>query len=477
MSDSKDAQEEEPIDVEFTSAEPAEAKPASGGGGPGWIGLMSVGVVAALAGGAIGVVAGGTGGRYAQASEVAVDISKLEETDRDIRESIAQVQQSLRGAEIRLQSLQASNDEQISSTEGLLADLNADVETLKTRYRSLIGAAAVEGDAPDGGDGENGSPAESDGSETDAGALPEPAFTLAGLMDRLESIESVDAGTGGASTQGLTRSVAALQERTSQLEAVDIELREAMAARTALIERLEDDVETLEASLNTVSNKVETHSDQLDAGEVASQEMLEDVTSEVEALRRVVNERLSTLEGAKLTQDEQALVRRADRVLALSTLETALLTGQAFDRELEALALQLPANGRVSALRRFAEEGAPTAEQLAAQLQRLRGRVETAGMPEKPTGQWAWVGDLLGSVVTVREEGTAEGKTASRRVDTALSLLEAGDVAGAIAELSPIEGQQAEILSDWMERAERRVKADSLLERLRSDIVNLEDVE
>ena len=95
-------------------------------------------------------------------------------------------------------------------------------------------------------------------------------------------------------------------------------------------------------------------------------------------------------------------------------------------------------------------------------------------MPDAPSGQWAWLGDLLSSVVTVREEGTAQGATASQRVDTALTLLEAGDLPGALNEVKPIDGPQGEVLTDWIAAAERRVQADSLVERLRTDVMDLE---
>ena len=58
MAEPDNASQDEPIDVEFTSADTAETEVQSKqSSGPGWVGLIVVGVFAALAGGAIGVVA------------------------------------------------------------------------------------------------------------------------------------------------------------------------------------------------------------------------------------------------------------------------------------------------------------------------------------------------------------------------------------------------------------------------------------
>lgn len=484
MADKPEAPEDDAIEVEFTSAEPAEEKPAPAtSGGPGWIGLISVGVVAALAGGAIGVVSGGTGGRYAQASEVAVDISKLEESDRGIEGEIAELKKDLIDAQARLSAGLETENERAAQTSEELAALQGELDALKASYISLLGAetGVVEDEADAAGEGETEeTPAEGEeaplNANADVEALPAPTVTLAALASRLEAMETVDA-QGRATPAELSRSVAALQERTSALEAVDTEIQEAMAARNALIEKLQTDVKSLEEAQAVLGSNLENTREIIGNGEVVNEQTLTDISTEIEGLRTLVNERISALDGAKLSKDEEKLVRRADRVLALSTLETAIRSGEAFTTELEALAVQLPANGRVTALRRIADAGAPTADQLHDELKDLQKEIAKVGMPEKPRGQWAWLDDVLGSVVTVREEGSVDGEKASMRVKTALSLLGAGDLPGAMAELKPIDGEQGELLKNWLNKAERRVRADSLLERLRNDVITLEDAQ
>lgn len=484
MADKPEAPENDAIEVEFTSAEPDAEKPAPAtSGGPGWIGLISVGIVAALAGGAIGVVSGGTGGRYAQASEVAVDISKLEESDRGIETEISALKDDLLDVQARLTTVLETSEERAAQSTEELVSLQNEVSALKAGYMSLLGIEPVDNtDAAETPETpvDEVAPTEDASTPQDAAAepdgLPSPGITLAALASRLEAMETIDA-KGRASPAELARSVAALQERTSALEEVDTSIQEAMAARNALIEQLQDDVKSLEEAQAVLTSDFQTTRETIGDGEIVNEETLTNLSTEIEGLRTLVNERLSALDGAKLSKDEEKLIRRADRVLALSTLETAIRSGESFSSELEALAVQLPANGRVSALRRISEAGAPTSDQLHDELQGLQTEIAKVGMPEKPRGQWAWLDDVLGSVVTVREEGSVDGETASMRVQTALNQLSAGDLPGAIAELKTVDGEQGELLKDWLNKAERRVRADSLLERLRNDVISLEDAQ
>ena len=472
MAKSPETPEEEPIEVEFTSADPTESKTAGGSGGPGWVGLISVGVVAALAGGAIGVVAGGSGGRYAQASEVKLDLAQLEQSDLRADEKISRIDQEITEIEAGLKTVLDNNEETSTRALRQVRDVRTDLDALKAAYVSLIGdvnTAAPEDQTEASDDGQSSSTPTPDGDD-----LPITNVSLASLNARLNAMEAIEED-GSATPSELARSVASLQERADQLEEVDIRLREAIAARESVLDLLKDDVDTLESGVTRLEGQVETNTETLKEGEFASQQTLDDLNAELVGLKRLVNDRLSEADNAKLNQNEQETVRRADRVLALSVLETAIRSGDPFADELEALAVQLPANTRITSLRRIAEEGAPTNEQLRSELSKLKSQIAKVGIPKKRSGDWAWVDDAIGSVVTVREEGTISGETASKKVETALNLIAADDLPGAITELKPIVGEQGDILADWLEKADRRVRTDSLLERLRSDIISQED--
>lgn len=472
--------EPEPIDVEFSTAEPIEtvqSKP-----GPGWIGVISASVFAALAGGAIGVVAGGTEGRYAQASEVAVDIKTLEDRDGALSEEIEALEEALREANARLETALSDVNEQAANEEAIRLALAEDVETLADRYRALVGSTeaapsirlpGVDGPAENGTlndePGESVDVAEQQGADEEA-PLPMPAVTLAALKERLDAMEAIEPGTSAAPAD-LLRSFASLQERTEALEATDAELSEALASRQQALETLSEEAESLRENVEALYDQLAetettlTNQAEADAGQFAT------LTSDLEALKDAVNNQLSNLADAELSPDEEALVDRADRVLALSALETAIRSGQTFTTELEALAIQLPANTRVTALRRFADQRTPSIVTLRTELARLKPTVASAGIPEEPSGQWAWLNDILSTVVTVREENTLRGEAASLKIDKAVGLLENDNLDAAISELDSIDGAQGEILKPWMERAKRRQTIDAQIARLRTDVL------
>lgn len=478
MAQSSDAPEEEPIDVEFTSAEPEAAdKAQSGGTGPGWIGLISVGVVAALAGGAIGVVAGGTDGRYAQASEVAVDISKLAEADRGLKADLTKIGDTLRNLELRVNTL--TEDTKKSDTEQLttLTSLGEDLASVKAAYLALLGDVA-DPLTPDDADTKTPDPdAATDEPDADAKDLPMPTVTLASVLQRLEIMEANGNDPKTALPKDFANTLADLQKRTEDLAKVDVTLNDTLKARETLLKSLTADVEGIEKSVSEAEGKITENSTRLEAAASANTKTHDELTKSLETLRKVLNDRLTKIEGAKLSQDEEALLKRADRILALSTLETTIRSGEAFNEELEKLALLLPANSRIAALRKIADEGAPTVPALKSELEGLKPAVRKAGIPDKPSGQWAWLGELLASVVTVREEGSATGGTASELVDKAVASIQAGDLASAIADLKTVDGEPGKVLEKWIAAAERRVRADSLLERLRNDVVNMEGIE
>ncbi len=473
MASAENPSESEPIDVEFTPADQSEAssKTTPSSSGPGWIGLISAGVLAALGGGAIGVVASGTDGRYAQAAEVAVDISLLEDADRTMTTRIDNVQEQMRTLNVRLEDVSNREAELEQTQSEELAALREDIAFLNARYMALLGIAE-----PTTDDTENALPTE-DGAEPavdevvdgegEAAPLPRPEISLAALMDRLNAIEALDP-TGEATPQELARAVASLQERTSQLEAVDQQFADALEARDEALRELAQQIGALETELGAVDERV-TDAAETDA---ERQQTIADMTGDLNALREVVNERINSVEAAQLNEDEQALVRRADRVLALSSLDAAVQNGGPFGTELEALAIQLPANASVSTLRRLSEEGAPTIEVLRRRLEALKPQVAQVGIPDPPSGEWAWLGELLSGVVTFSEEGSAGGETASRRIDVALELLDENELPAALREIRMIQGAQGELLAEWLASAQRRAQINQLMTRLRRDVMD-----
>ena len=462
MASADDKPESEPIDVEFTPADAPESQKKEKSSGPGWVGLISAGVLAALGGGAIGVVASGTEGRYAQAAEVAVDISKLEEFDRGLTSQLAELRNDLRETDTRLAAAQENIAAGDMANSDSLEEINTELQRVKRRYLALIGGETGEDDgatepSEDTPDAET--PEEGE-------ALPQPEISLAALMERLNAIETLEPG-GGSTPQELSRTVASLQERAEQLEKADRDFADVLEARTELLGELDAALETVEASMTAVTEKTGS----LETTQQADIEALGNLTADVNALRETITESISNLAEAELGKDEQQIVRRADRVLALSALDTAIRDGDDFSAELEALAIQMPTNANIAALRRMAEDGAPDVDMLRTQLVRLKPEIAKAGIPDQPKGSWAWVNDLLSGVVSMREAGTSSGETASQKVQAAIDYLEDDELGSAIRAVKPISGEQGKLIAPWLEQAEKRFNMDRLLVRLRTDVM------
>ena len=72
----------------------------------------------------------------------------------------------------------------------------------------------------------------------------------------------------------------------------------------------------------------------------------------------------------------------------------------------------------------------------------------------------------------MREEGSASGETATRRMDVALELLEENDLPAALREIRMVEGPQGEALAGWLADAQRRAQINQLMNRLRRDVMD-----
>jgi hypothetical protein len=74
----------------------------------------------------------------------------------------------------------------------------------------------------------------------------------------------------------------------------------------------------------------------------------------------------------------------------------------------------------------------------------------------------------LSDVVTVRPVGDVEGGDPGPVVARAEHRLQAGDLAGALAELDALDGPAAEAVAGWRARAEARLSVETAFSALRA---------
>ncbi|MDD3445591.1 MAG: mitofilin family membrane protein, partial [Zavarzinia sp.] len=75
-----------------------------------------------------------------------------------------------------------------------------------------------------------------------------------------------------------------------------------------------------------------------------------------------------------------------------------------------------------------------------------------------------------GNLITIRPVGEVEGDDAAARVARAERRLDRGDLAGAVAEIAPLEGGAATVLADWRARAEARLAAEAAVDLLDGEV-------
>ncbi|MFA5121637.1 COG4223 family protein [Zavarzinia sp.] len=117
-----------------------------------------------------------------------------------------------------------------------------------------------------------------------------------------------------------------------------------------------------------------------------------------------------------------------------------------------------------------ADKGLPTTASLAARFAPLaRAAVQAAAVP----ADGSVVDRLLaeaGNLVTVRPVGDVEGDDVAARVARAEERLGRGDLAGALAEVTKLNGPAADVLGAWRADAEARIAAESAVDLLDGEV-------
>ncbi|MFQ5783968.1 MAG: COG4223 family protein [Alphaproteobacteria bacterium] len=279
---------------------------------------------------------------------------------------------------------------------------------------------------------------------------------LARRLDALAArVETMTAALGRLDTvDALAKKVAALERRLAGLGArLDAAPGETTDG-TALAARLD----ALEAALAERGQSPEVAAVRTRLAELAARE-------------RALDERLAAL-GRRVAAPGGA---RPALVLAVGQLRAALRGSGPYAAELEALKGLAGGDAvfaaPLAALDDRAAEGLPTLARLRARFKELAGAVVRAGYaPDQ--GSWAdRTLARLARLVTVRRVGEVEGDSAEAIVARAETLLEARDLAAAVAEVEHLAGPPAEVAAAWLADARARLAADRALAAIETRVV------
>jgi uroporphyrinogen-III synthase len=300
--------------------------------------------------------------------------------------------------------------------------------------------------------------------------------------------ESINAAVNDAKA-AIAQDMTALSDRVEKLEQSVNTLAQAPATTAPApdLQPLEDRIAKLESGLADVSQQAGSMTGAAAApdlsGDIAGLKSANDaLTEQLNAARdeiKALQNQQSTLSGTVDRIAAQPVVtpaeqRRTAAVVALGALRGALPLDKPYAASLKAVddlaAADSDLQGKLApaldSLRPLAEAGAPTLAQLQTSLpsQAIAEAANAEATSDAVGAEPGWSERLinrLSEAVTVRPIGeNAEGDGPLAHLARGEAKLEAGDLAGAVAEIGALQGKPAQAAAAWLAGAKARLAQD-----------------
>ncbi|WBQ12686.1 hypothetical protein L2D00_12645 [Hyphomonadaceae bacterium BL14] len=305
-------------------------------------------------------------------------------------------------------------------------------------------------------------------------AAETPPPDLSRIESRLLALEAEDPGEGlrVEALEQLVRDAAALRDRVEALEAVepaegaDLTALEARIGDTASqaarrLDTLEARIAAMgtgeagegvdmSAALDPVLTRIDALTDRIAAAERANDESaqlesrLNDATGRLDDLDARVAQ-MQAVPAAVPSQDQ------ARRALAYADLAAAARGSGPFAVELAELRRAWPDAPGLGDLRAHARSGAPSREQLAAQL------------PEDELQAVSAQTEVWFGVLRIARNAQGPGPGSGLR-----EALDDGDLAGAVDTARTLEDPARAVIQDWLQGAEARLQIEAALSQVRA---------
>ncbi len=201
-----------------------------------------------------------------------------------------------------------------------------------------------------------------------------------------------------------------------------------------------------------------------------------DLSQVVQGLQGQMDGFDAALEQAKLENNELAKTLEgvtgrdlgaAAMLLALGQFRSSVNRNAPFEEDLAILRKivgedDVELNAALDRLAPYAEEGVLSPENLKEELKTLSGDIVMARLAGQDVSIKEKALIRLGEVISVSKDGQPiTGTPEEAAIIEAQALLDAGDVQGAMAALSALEGPAADAAAPWMEKAQGHVEAQS----------------
>lgn len=195
------------------------------------------------------------------------------------------------------------------------------------------------------------------------------APNLGGLPDRVKALEDKAA----APQQGLDQRLAALQADVESRTTANAEADRTLGQRLDTLQQALD--ERVKSAAEAVEKATQASQQAAEAGRTQAQE----ATRALERVQQQQSEKIAALDKALGQRAEAATVQAALRVVAADRVATALATGAPYAEPLATLRkLDTGDTARLDALASFAEAGAPSTAQLAAEFRPVAEKAAAA---------------------------------------------------------------------------------------------------
>ena len=144
---------------------------------------------------------------------------------------------------------------------------------------------------------------------------------------------------------------------------------------------------------------------------------------------------------------------------SLADLRAKIAAGTGYAAELDRIQRLVPAAPGLDILAPYAEHGIPDAKGLAAELMSLADALPKPDQPAKEESgtMFSNVWQAISGLVRIRNLGDIDWPTAAK---SAASLADRGELRSAIEQLGAIEGSKPAGLTQWLERAEARLRIE-----------------
>lgn len=200
-----------------------------------------------------------------------------------------------------------------------------------------------------------------------------PGSDLAALADRVKALESAGGARPAQGQEDVGARLAALQGEVESRTKANTEADRALGQRLDALQKALD--ERVKAATEAVQSATQASQQAAEAGRTQAQEA-------AKAAERGLQEqaaKIAALDKALAQRAEAATVQAALRVVAADRVATALATGAPYAEPLATLRkLETGDASRIDALAPFAEAGAPSATQLAAEFRPIAEKAAAA---------------------------------------------------------------------------------------------------